>query len=110
MEKPEGLIPKEKMVLILEDLAIINAAKNTNMALMRKHGVEPTTYVLDKHGVDSLHFAQSDNYYASLPSEYESIYKQVEAKLGKRSDSVRAAKQEKDSLDAIRLDKDRKVP
>ena len=100
MDKPANLIPKEKMVLILNDLAIVNAAKVTNAQILRKHDIEPTTYIFTKYGVDSIQFVESDRYYASIPEEHEEIYTAVEAKLEAEKERITQAKKIKDSLKA----------
>lgn len=100
IEKPEDLIPKDKMVLILQEMALINAAKGVNLGILKDNGVEPTTYVFEKFGIDSAQFVISDRYYASLPAEYEAIYTEVEASLeAKRI----ALEQEKKITDSLKL-------
>lgn len=109
IDKPENLIAREKMVEVLKDLAIANAAKNTNIALLREHDLEPTAYVFEKHGIDSIQFTQSDTYYASLPGgEYESIYKEVEQKLENESQRLEEARHVNDSLAAAKKSADAK--
>lgn len=100
IKEPEHLIPKEKMVEVLKDMAIANAARSTNIALLRENDIEPTTFVLKKHGIDSVQFVQSDTYYASLPSEYESIFKSVEEKLEKETVRLEGMRKLNDSLAA----------
>ena len=34
MKKPDDLIPKEKMIEILSEMAIVNSAKSTNIAIL----------------------------------------------------------------------------
>ena len=107
IDKPENLIAKEKMIEVLKDLAIANAAKNTNIVILRENDIEPTTYVFEKHGIDSVQFTQSDTYYASLPGgEYESIYKAVEQQLENESKRLEEARQLNDSLAAVKKSAD----
>lgn len=101
LEKPENLIPKDKMVKILNDLAILNAAKTTNIAVLKQNGVEPMQFIYTKYGVDSLQFVESDRYYASLPEIHEEIYIAVEAKLQSETDRLTLEKKEQDSLKRI---------
>jgi hypothetical protein len=101
MDKPENLIAKDKMILIFNDLAILNAAKSTNMAILRKHEIEPTSYIFEKYDIDSLQFVESDRYYASIPEEHESIYRAVEAKLTIEKDRQAEIKKVKDSLETL---------
>ncbi|WP_209401794.1 DUF4296 domain-containing protein [Pseudozobellia sp. WGM2] len=108
LEKPDGLIAKDKMVQVLKDVAIINAAKTTNISVLRDNNVEPMTYVFEKHGIDSLQFAESDRYYASLPGEYQDIYKKVEAILENEQNVFKEAKAEQDSLRRLEMEQKQK--
>ncbi len=101
LEKPDNLIPEAKMVEVLKDLAIVNAAKSTNLAVLHDNDIEPMPYIFEKYHIDSLQFVESDRYYASLPVEYERIYKKVESKLEKEVKIVEEAKRVKDSLTRI---------
>ncbi len=108
MDKPENLIPKEKMILILNDLAIVNAAKVTNAQVLRDHKIEPTEYIFTKYGIDSVQFVESDRYYASVPEEHEEIYTAVEAKLEAEKERIVTAKKIRDSLKATEMKATRK--
>ena len=101
LEKPDNLISKDTMVDILNDLAILNAAKNTNVMVLRNHGIEPMQYIYEKYEIDSLQFVESDRYYASLPEEHEKIYIAVEAKLQDEEDRLSTEKKERDSLKRV---------
>ena len=101
MDKSENLISEEKMIEILNDLALVNAAKTANVAILRKHDINPTNYIFEKYNIDSLQFVESDRYYASIPEEHEAIYVAVEAKLKAEKDRFVAAKKLKDSLAVI---------
>lgn len=103
MDKPENLIPKEKMILILNDLAIVNAAKLTNPQILRNHDIDPTAYIFEKYDIDSLKFVESDRYYASIPEEHEEIYVAVEAKLEAEKERMSKIKKVKDSLKAVEM-------
>ncbi len=92
IEKPENLIPKDQMALILYDLAIINAAKTTNPSYLINRNFESMPFIYRKYGIDSVQFVQSDIYYASIPDEYESIYKVVEARLELEKNEVDESK------------------
>ena len=98
LEEPEDLIPEDKMVEILTDLAIVNAAKSTNVAVLQDQGIEPMDYIFEKYDIDSLQFVESDRYYASLPPEYEDIYKRVESRLEEQAKTLEQAKRVSDSL------------
>ena len=95
MEKPDDLIAKEKMVNILSELAILNAAKSINVGKLRD-------------GIDSLQFVASDRYYASIPLDYEEIYTEVEAILARKTEKIEEAKKINDSLKLIERKTDKK--
>ncbi len=104
--KPDHLIPKDKMEKILYDLYVINAAKGVNKKLLEKNGFVPETYVLTKHNIDSTQFADSNAYYAFDPDSYKKIVENVKAKLEKRKEEFeeiqkiesQKAKRKRDSL------------
>lgn len=105
LEKPDNLIPQEKMVEVLNDLALVNAAKSNNPALLEENDIEPMAYIFEKHDIDSLQFVESDRYYASLPKTYEAIYKQVESRLEKKGKTLEDEKTVNDSLNRLKLEK-----
>jgi len=98
---PEPLIPKDTMVAILKDMAIMTAAKNTNSQILKDNGIEPTRFVLNKYKVDSVTFVVSDRYYASLPATYTAIYEEVQQSLALQKENRDIRKREKDSLESI---------
>lgn len=100
IERPENLIPKEKMMDILRDLAILNAGRTTNVSILHNNEIEPMPYLYAKYGIDSTQFSDSDRYYASIPEEYEDIYKNVEARLEKEKEEIVALKKVNDSINA----------
>lgn len=92
IEKPEGLIPREKMTQLLYDLAILNAAKSTNSEILEVHFDSPTDFLFEQYDVDSLQFVQSDIYYASQPLVYEAIYKEVGDRLVREKENIEEAR------------------
>lgn len=98
LEKPNNLIAKDKMVEIFNDLAIINAAKSTNLVILRNHGIEPMPYIYSKYNIDSLQFVESDRYYASIPELHEEIYTAVTEKLEQEEGRLSDEKKVRDSL------------
>ena len=102
LDKPEDLIPKDKMINILRDITILNSARSTSVTVLHDYKIEPTTFVFSKYGVDSLQFVTSDKYYASLPNEYEAMYVEIEKQLDNEKEQMSEAKKIKDSLDLER--------
>ncbi|MCR9229180.1 MAG: DUF4296 domain-containing protein [Flavobacteriaceae bacterium] len=122
VDEPENLIPKEKMTEILHDLAILNAAKSGASRKFTDSGIDIMEFLYAKYDIDSTQFSESDLYYASIPLEYQTIYKDVEARLGRQkdtleaigkrvNDSVREASiRRNDSLKAIKEENKEKKP
>lgn len=86
--KPENLIPEDKMVEILVDLAKIDAAMSVSTKEYEKRGVVGRELILKKHQVDSLQLVQSNAYYAENFRVNQRIYERVEAILKFQNDSL----------------------
>lgn len=122
VEEPDNLIPKEKMIDILHDLAILNATKTTIGAKLDESGIDIMEFLYKKYQIDSTQFSESDLYYASLPLEYQAIYTEVETRLDKRqkameeatekkNDSIRKANEKRsDSIRSAKTPKDSIIP
>jgi len=99
IDKPVNLISKEKMVDILYDLAIIDAAKSTGPHVMENENFAPMQFIYSKYEIDSIQFVSSDLYFASKPLEYEDIYKKIEERIKKEKERFEKLKEKKkDSL------------
>lgn len=119
-KKPENLIPKDKMVDIMYDVFILNAAKGANKTKLENNGVFPQDYVFEKYTIDSLQFAQSNEYYGSNIDDYEAIILKVEQRIKDDKDKYQklldeeelAKKKKRDSIrslsDSLRTKKDTK--
>ena len=92
------------MTEILNDLAILNAAKMTSIAKFEVSGIESMDFIYKIHGIDSAQFVASDRYYASRPIEYESIYSRAEAKLESERRRLEEMKRLNDSLKQLEKD------
>jgi hypothetical protein len=116
-QKPENLIPEDKMVDIMYDVFLLNSAKGVNKIILEVNGVMPEKYVFEKYSIDSIQFAESNNYYVYNTKTYESILNRIKEKIDKnrkeyealdkieeteklkKADSIRALRsKEKDSL------------
>lgn len=98
VEKPDNLISKDKMIEILKEMAIVNAAKNSKMTLFQENNINPTDYVFKKFNIDSLQFVLSDKYYASKPDIYEAIYIEVDTLLSREKRAATVLKVQRDSI------------
>lgn len=91
--KPENLIPEEKMVDILVDLAKVDAAASVSEKEYRKRGSVGKDFIFEKYAIDSAQLVQSNAYYAEQFRLNQRIYEQVEAKLKIENDSLSALKE-----------------
>lgn len=89
-EKPENLIPEEKMVDVLVDIHLLNSARAYDRNTLQENGIT-SDFVYNKYGIDSLQVVQSNTYYGADLKTYGAIYKEVETRL-------RAQKKEVDTL------------
>ncbi|MBT8377420.1 MAG: DUF4296 domain-containing protein [Bacteroidia bacterium] len=80
-KKPKDLIPRTEMVNILYDMYLINSAKGVNVTILEQNGVKPESYILTKHNIDSLQFAQSNTYYAYDTEGYDQLIEDVRTKI-----------------------------
>ena len=103
---PEEIIPEAKMVDVLVEAYIGNAARSNNNRVLRMGGVQLDSILYAKYEIDSLQFAQNTAYYASQIDPYMRILEQAETKLSgvkKSLDSIalidaEQQKKDKDSL------------
>lgn len=107
-EKPKDLISKDRMVNILIDIRLLASATGANKVILENNGVDFKTYIYEKHNIDSLQFAKSNEYYAYNVDEYDDIYTKVK-------DSMEALKrryselEEQEELEQIKQDSIRAV-
>lgn len=110
-EKPKNLISKKDMVNILIDARLLSSATSGSKDIMEERGLKLDSYVFEKHGIDSLQFAESNAYYAYYMKDYEEIYNEVTDSLDrlktvlndqKVKEEKEQKKREKDSIDALK--------
>jgi hypothetical protein len=104
IDMPVNLISKEKMIDILYDMAIINAAKTNAPQVMEDRNFVPMQYIYNKYEIDSIQFVSSDLYYASKPLEYEDIYEKLEERIKKEKE--RFEKQNEEEKDGLNQEKE----
>lgn len=80
-KKPENLLSKDRMVGVIVDISLLNAAKGINKRTIEDNGLYPLDYVYKKHQIDSLQFAQSNSYYSYFINDYEAIYTRAKDSL-----------------------------
>ena len=80
-EKPKDLIPKEKMIDIMMESYLSNAARSVNNRKLRSYGIKLDSLIYAKYNIDSLQLVKSNNYYSANLETYESMFKTIEEKL-----------------------------
>lgn len=105
-QKPKDLIPKDKMEEIIYDMYILNSAKGINKKILERNNVVPETYILTRHNIDSVQFAESNNYYAFNSENYKAMIENIKTRLQKEKTEFeelqkkegQAAKRRRDSI------------
>ena len=80
-EKPQNLIPKDKMVDMLTEAYLANAARSVDNKSIISNGIVLDSLIYRNFGVDSLQFAKSNEFYAADVNTYIEIFNKVEARL-----------------------------
>ncbi|KAB1068366.1 DUF4296 domain-containing protein [Tamlana haliotis] len=93
-EKPENLIPEDKMVAILIDSKLLTSANSANKKVMRDSMVDVNNYVYKKYNIDSLQFAESNAYYAFHVEVYDAIYTKAIDSLENLHEALKAQQAE----------------
>lgn len=84
IKKPENLIEREKMVDIIYDLSILEAAKSQKPIVLEQYKIQSNSYVYKKYSIDSTQFANSVKYYAADLEKYNAIYDSVNKKIERK--------------------------
>lgn len=91
-EKPKNLIAKDKMVDILTETYLGNAARSIDNKSIIEQGIQLDAMLYKNFDIDSLQFAESNAYYANDKNTYMEIMQRVEVRLTHRQqqlDSIR---------------------
>lgn len=98
-EKPENLIPKDTMSLLVQEMSIATSAKYINNKNLEKR-VNYMPLVYERFGIDSIRFQTSNLYYMSKIDLYQEIFADAKTNLEKRKSYFDKIKRTKDSLRA----------
>lgn len=93
-KKPDNLIPKKEMVNILLDISLLKSAEGVSKVRLESNGYNTESYVFKRHGVDSIQFALSNEYYSYDLDTYLDIYTKVGDSLAKLKTYYEEKKQE----------------
>lgn len=85
-EKPDNLIPEDKMIDILYDLALLEGIKDDYT--LKQQSLYLDQFIYDKYKIDSLQFVQSNAYYASDVQNYKEMYQKLNIKIDLKKKEV----------------------
>jgi len=98
VEKPKNLIKEKEMIDMLVDMHVAEAihTKFRYDTLMRNNSSANFYYsVLEKYGVADSVFEKSFVYYASVPKNFEKMYRKVLSQLGEMEQELSGRKKSK---------------
>ena len=104
-KKPEDIIPKDTMSLLIQDMMIASSAKfikNTN----KQKKINYMSFVYDKYKIDSVRFQNSNFYYISKIDLYEEIITDAKVKLENKKKFFTKLKATQDSINKLKKIRD----
>lgn len=101
VEKPGDLIPEEKMIQILQDLAIARTAKTVNKKVLIDQAIHPVDLVFEKYGIDSTTFVKSNEWYASDLDHYKTMFQRLKDSFSVKKNAYDSIVKVEDSLQKI---------
>ena len=112
VKKPEHLIEKSKMMDIMYDLALLEAVKYQNPAILDSNQIRPKQFINKKYKIDSLQLAQNNIYYAADYKNYKIMFESVVKRIAnekKRVNSVIKLEEKKKKIRIAQLKKKRQL-
>jgi len=103
-EKPDNLIPKDTMSLLVQEMSIATSAKYINNKNFEKK-IDYMPLVYDRFGIDSARFQTSNLYYMSKIDVYQEILTDAKENLEQQKAVFDGIKKRTDSLRADSLGK-----
>ena len=112
VKKPDVLIDKSKMMDIMYDLALLEAIKYQNPAVLDSNQIRPKQYIYKKYKIDSLQLAQNNVYYASDYKSYKIMFEEVVKRIAnekKRANAAVKLEQKKNNIRMAKLKKKKQL-
>lgn len=113
-EAPDNLIDKDKMVEVLSESYLMNAARSIANRDISNRGIKLDSIIYSKFNIDSLQFAKSNAYYSADLDTYKEIFLKVQQNLIKEKElrdtlyfkykTTQEAIRIQDSIDKAQLD------
>ncbi|WP_345160107.1 DUF4296 domain-containing protein [Pontibacter saemangeumensis] len=105
-DKPENMIPQQKMVRILADIHTAEAQLERNVSYPDTALVmfaDQQTDILKKHGVGKQAFKDTYRYYLTHLEEMDKLYEMIVDSLSVRESKAEAIKAKTDTTKAVRI-------
>lgn len=102
VSKPDELIGKEKMVEIITDMMILDAAGNVSDIPLKKNKISPYQLISEKYEIDSIQLKQNLNYYNTQFDENLEIYEEVKANVEAKRKALDKTNEDLDSIQTIK--------
>jgi hypothetical protein len=112
VKKPDVLIDKSKMMDIMYDLALLEAIKYQNPAVLDSNQIRPKQYIYKKYKIDSLQLAQNNVYYAADYKSYKIMFEEVVKRIAnekKRANAAVKLEQKKNNIRMAKLKKKKQL-
>lgn len=97
VSKPHEMIGKDKMVEIVTDMMILDAAVNVSDIPLKKNDISSYQLISKKYGIDSIQLKQNLNYYNTQFDDNLEIYKKVKANVEAKRNALDKPKEDSDS-------------
>lgn len=103
-KKPKDLITEDKMVDVLIDVHLFNAAKSVNRLPLQQTGMTPHQFIYEKHSIDSAQYETSNAYYGAYLNSYERIHTRVKVFIESEKTQIDTViARERRTLDSIKI-------
>ena len=112
VKKPDVLIERSKMMDIMYDLALLEAIKYQNPAVLDSNQIRPKQYIYKKFKNDSLQLAQNNVYYAADYKSYKIMFEEVVKRIAnekKRANAAVKLEQKKNNIRMAKLKKKKQL-
>lgn len=93
---PEGIIPKEKIIAVIEDVHVTDALlQSNNISKSNEKALQYYEYIYSKHGITKEEFDSSMEYYAKNPKMLRKAYPEILRQLEVRDSLLKVKQQAK---------------
>ena len=87
-DKPDNLIDKQKMELIMQDIMIMKTISRNYDPFVKNRNWFGDRYIYEKYKIDCLELINSEKYYSKSPKIYFEMHNNIKNKMEKLIDSI----------------------